>query len=315
MHSILFSVYRSLNNVYSGWILWNLFLAFIPLLMSFALFRRQSLSTTRFVVICFVLGFMGTVGTLLRTPRVVRLFVQRIEQVNFMSVATLLELLWLLLIVGLVSAMGIWLFKRDATLRTALWVVSFATFIAFLPNAPYVLTDIIHLIRGVSTQFIPTWIVVVVIIPLHISAIALAFEAYVISILNLCEYIKRRAGRGWVLPVELTIHALSALGIYLGRFLRLNSWDLVVDPGNVVLDTLNTLGSKRPLAVIVITFVMLATLYWVMKQITLGLWLRFYFVQQGIDLLDIPKLVFVSELTTEEGRSPKPSTEIFPDEG
>lgn len=281
--------------------------------MSYALFRRQTLSTTRFVVICFVLGFMGTVGTLLRTPRVLRSLIRQIDQVDFMGGTTLLHLLWLLLIFLLVLAMGLWLLKRDATLRTALWVFSFVTFIAFLPNAPYVLTDIIHLIRGVSTRFIPTWIVVVVIIPLHITAIALAFEAYVISILNLGDYIKQRTGRQWVLPVELTIHLLSAVGIYLGRFLRLNSWDLVVAPGNVVVDTLNSLGSRRPVAVIVITFVMLTILYWVMKQVTLGLWLRFYFVRQRIDLADISKLRLQTESAIPVSPDGNQSPETSPD--
>jgi uncharacterized membrane protein len=61
----------------------------------------------------------------------------------------------------------------------------------------------------------------------------------------------------------------------MGRFRRFNSWDLVTDPGNVLLITLNDLTAKRPLAVIAVSFVGLTILYWLVKQINLGLMLRF----------------------------------------
>ena len=35
MHWIFVNIYDGINNVYSGWIWWNLFLAFIPMLLSF----------------------------------------------------------------------------------------------------------------------------------------------------------------------------------------------------------------------------------------------------------------------------------------
>ena len=185
--------------------------------------------------------------------------------------------------------MNFWLFRKDKTLKSVLWGIGFVTFIFFLPNAPYVLTDIIHLIRGTSSGLIPTWVVALVFIPLHVTAIALAFEAYVLSILNLNEYLRERAGKLWILPTELTIHLLSAIGIYLGRFLRFNSWDVVADPSSLLTSTLNTLTSKRPLAVIAVTFLILTVLYWVAKQITLGLRARFYLASQGIDMFDLPE--------------------------
>lgn len=97
-------------------------------------------------------------------------------------------------------------------------------FIAFLPNAPYVLTDIIHLIRGARVAQIPIWVIALVFIPVHVTAIVLGFQAYVISILNLAYYLKQQGAKALILPTELLIHALSAIGIYLGRFIRFNSW-------------------------------------------------------------------------------------------
>ncbi|AFY37727.1 protein of unknown function DUF1361 [[Leptolyngbya] sp. PCC 7376] len=288
LKSLFFSIYAALNNVYSGWILWNLFLAFLPLLMSVVLFRRQTLTKWKLFGACFGLGFIGIVGTQLRTPWVIDLVLNKVDRAIATNPAMLLNALWFGAIIVFTLTLNFWLFRKEKTLKSGLWWIGFVCFICFLPNAPYVLTDIIHLIRGTSSGLIPTWVVALVFIPLHVTAIAVAFEAYVLSILNLNDYLRERAGKLWILPTELTIHLLSAIGIYLGRFLRFNSWDVVVDPTSVVASTLNTLTSKRPLAVIGVTFLILAVLYWVMKQITLGLRLRFYLAKQGIDIFDLP---------------------------
>ncbi|HEY9659080.1 MAG TPA: DUF1361 domain-containing protein [Allocoleopsis sp.] len=212
MVSILYSIRAAFSDVYSGWILWNLFLAFIPLVLSF------------------------------------------------------------------------WLYRRTSTSRSLLWWLAFTIFIAFLPNAPYLLTDIIHLIRG--TRFVSTWLIALVFVPLHVVAIVLGFETYVVSLINQDYYLKRQGAGRFILWSELLTHALCAIGIFMGRFRRFNSWDLVTDPGSIVLITLDDLTSKLPLVVIAITFVILAGLYWIFKQITLGLALKAKYARMGKDVLD-----------------------------
>lgn len=194
------------GGIYSGWIAWNLFLAFIPLVLSF------------------------------------------------------------------------WLFRRKNNYRSYIWWIVFAVYFAFLPNAPYLLTDIIHLIRGIREGF-SAWIITLVFIPLHLFAIIAGTEAYVVSLINQSNYVKRQLSEKWVVWSELLTHALCAVGIYMGRFQRFNSWDLVTDPDNVLLTTINDLTSKRPLLVMFITFVVLTVLYWVMKQITLGLVMRIRYLR------------------------------------
>lgn len=283
MRWLLLDIASAFNNVYSGWILWNLFLAFVPLLLSFGLFRRQVIAKGWWWAAALTVAGFGIVGLLPRVPRAARgLF--NLLQVS--GTINPLRLLWLLVIIALAAALSIRIFKKQQTTQGWLWWVGLVVFFAFLPNAPYVLTDIIHLIRGTSSGEIPVWVVALVFIPLHAAAILLGFEAYVISILNLAIYLKQYGARALILPVELTIHALCAVGIYLGRFLRFNSWDLVTDPTSVLVDTLDVLTSKRPAAVIFVTFVILASLYWVMKQITLGLKLRIRYARQGLDALD-----------------------------
>lgn len=211
MEYVLRNALRALE-IHSGWILWNLFLAFIPLVLSFWLFRRKA-------------------------PR----------------------RLW--------------------------WWVGLVVFISFLPNAPYLLTDIIHLIRATRSGYSAA-VIAVFVIPVHVTAILLGIEAYVIAVMNQGYYLRQHNAARFVLPAELIIHALSAVGIYLGRFIRFNSWDLVTRPDEVLLITLDQLTSRRPVLVMAVTFVILTVVYWILKQITIGLLLRVRYARQGRDPLE-----------------------------
>jgi uncharacterized membrane protein len=143
-------------------------------------------------------------------------------------------------------------------------------FIAFLPNAPYLLTDIIHLIEAIRDYY-SVWIITLVMIPPHLLAIAAGFEAYVLSLINLSYYLQRQGVGKFVIWAELMTHALCAVGVYLGRFKRFNTWDFITQPDDLARSVMDDLTAKRPVLVMAVTFVVLAVLYWLMKQVTLGL--------------------------------------------
>ena len=287
MNAILRDVSAAFDNVYSGWILWNLFLAFLPLFLSFLLFRRKDLSPVKLTLAIGTISAIGIIGLWPRLPRVMRAQIRLMEALSTGDHTAQLKVIWWIFL-GLISlAMSLLLFKRETSRRTALWWLGLIAFIAFLPNAPYLLTDIIHLIRATSTGGLRVWVVVLIFIPLHTLAILVGFEAYVLSLLNQAYYLKQRGRERYILPTELLIHALSAIGIYLGRFVRLNSWDLATDPTSVLGVALDTLTTKRPAAVVFVTFLILSSLYWIMKQITLGLKLRVYYGRRGIDAIDL----------------------------
>ncbi len=287
MNSILRDVSAAFDNVYSGWILWNLFLAFLPLFLSFLLFRRKELSPTKVTLSVSAISAIGIIGLWPRLPRVMNAQMQLMEALSDGDRPAQLKIIWWIALCLISLAMSLFLFKREKSRRTALWWLGLIAFIAFLPNAPYLLTDIIHLIRATSRGSLRIWVVVLVFIPLHTLAILAGFEAYVLSLLNQAYYLKQKGNGRYILPTELLFHALSAVGIYLGRFVRLNSWDLATDPTGVVGIALNTLTTKRPAAVVFVTFIILSGLYWIMKQITLGLKLRVYYSRKGIDAIDL----------------------------
>ncbi len=183
-------------------------------------------------------------------------------------------IIWNLFLAFIPLALSFWLYRRRTKVRSLLWWVAFLVFLAFLPNAPYLLTDIIHLIRATRMGY-SVWIIVLIFMPLHLFAILAGFQAYVISVMNQSSYLKRIGADKFVVWSELITHALCAIGVYMGRFLRFNSWDLATDPGNVLLVTLDDVTAKKPLLVIFISFIVLTVLYWLTKQVNLGLLLRF----------------------------------------
>ena len=215
MESILTDALEAFNE-YSGWIVWNLFLAFIPLFLSF------------------------------------------------------------------------WLFLRRTKKRSLLWWIGFVAFISFLPNASYLLTDIIHLIAAIRAGY-SIWITTLIFIPLHLLAIALGWEAYVVSLINQGYYLKKQGAGKFIFSSELLTHALSAVGIFMGRFRRFNSWDLVTKPNILLASTIDDLTTKKPLLVIAITFIVLTTLYWLTKQVTLGTIFRIKQFLYSIDSQNKPK--------------------------
>jgi uncharacterized membrane protein len=179
---------------------------------------------------------------------------------------------WNLILALLPLALSVWLF-RLASKRSPLWWAGMLAFVAFLPNAPYVLTDLIHLVQEIQENdslFLNT----LVVIPKYVLFELIGVEAYVLALINLGYYLKREGLGRYILQTELVLHGLSAIGVYLGRFDRFNSWDLVINLHRVLHNVVGSLLDERPLILITIGFVGITGLYWVLKQITLALILQ-----------------------------------------
>lgn len=175
---------------------------------------------------------------------------------------------WNLFLAFIPLALSVWLFRRGRG-RSWVWWLGFLVFYAFLPNAPYLLTDVIHLIDDIRT-IQSVWVITLILIPVYVLVILSGFEAYVISLINLGYYLHRIDKSQWILWVELITHALCAIGVYWGRFLRFNSWDFITQPDALLTTGVEELLGKQPIVIILITFAILTGLYWIMKRVSLG---------------------------------------------
>jgi uncharacterized membrane protein len=159
-------------------------------------------------------------------------------------------LLWNLFLAA-VPAVAARLFVNAAESKSlaVVQICWFALWLMFLPNAPYIVTDFVHL---EELPPIPLWYDVALLASCAGTGLLLGYS----SLADVQAVITRRfsAWSGWA--VALTALFLSAFGIYLGRFLRWNSWDAVTNPLELLSDisrhALDPLYHPRTIGVTVI---------------------------------------------------------------
>jgi uncharacterized membrane protein len=139
-----------------------------------------------------------------------------------------LFLAWIPFILAYFAHLVSW---RKTTLYFIIPVIAFLWLI-FFPNAPYMLTDLQDLARRSFDA--PLWYDVIIVVWASWTGMLLG----VISLYLMQDIIIRTFGRtpGWVFV--FLISALSSFGIYIGRFVRLNSWDILQNPTEVAQDIL-----------------------------------------------------------------------------
>ena len=147
------------------------------------------------------------------------------------------RIIWNLFLAFIPLTLSFYLF-RPQVIRNLFWWILLLIFIAFVPNAPYVLTDSIHIIE-LSQQDYPLWTVFSIVIPQYVLFISIGFEAYVISLDRIEKYLAPTFKERIIF--KAIAHSLSVVGIYIGRFERFNSWDFVTKPGMVLLTTIKDL--------------------------------------------------------------------------
>jgi uncharacterized membrane protein len=244
VHSVL-----SIINDSMPFMLWNSFLALIPLALAYAVFKKDAKKS-------LVVSGVALLLAIPRLPSVVRTVSAMILSMSVTS----------LIIIFCVSAVMVWLCVMSPYKRRAQFTCGAALFVIFLPNAPYVLTDVIHLIETIRVYPSETLLTVVA-MPLYAAFMLLGFGAYVLSLIALRHYLHGRASRRASLVVELTLHALSALGIYLGRFLRFNSWDVATMPDTIVRESLGRMLNTNAVLTVLTTFVIIMVLYTVGRTV------------------------------------------------
>jgi uncharacterized membrane protein len=93
----------------------------------------------------------------------------------------------------------------------------------FFPNAPYIFTDVIHLTRTGAGVF---WVDLTIILNCALTGFVVGF----VSLYLMQSLVARIYGSlsSWLFIAAVA--GLSGFGVYLGRILRLNSWDVIARP-------------------------------------------------------------------------------------
>jgi uncharacterized membrane protein len=152
-----------------------------------------------------------------------------------------LFLAWIPLLFALALEVG----RRHSLGAFALTALG-AGWLLFLPNAPYIATDIVHL--GDEHYLGPFWLDLTT---LFVAAACGGLVGF-LSLVLVQRTVRERVGPAVAWAFVVATITVTSFGIYLGRIVRLNSWDVVTRPrvlGDEVLERLaDPLAYPRMLA-------------------------------------------------------------------
>ena len=142
-----------------------------------------------------------------------------------------LFLIWNLFLAAVPYFITTYLKFKSSTSKLS-FAVLFIIWLLFLPNAPYIITDLMHL---KFHQFMYLWLDILIILLLAVNGLVL----FVLTMLDmerlLAKFLKKRSS---IKIVVFSLCFLCGFGIYIGRFLRFNSWDIIQNPNHLFKDIL-----------------------------------------------------------------------------
>lgn len=118
--------------------------------------------------------------------------------------------------------------------RWLLLIPLLALWLLFFPNAPYILTDLVHLR---ARPPIPLWFDILLILSFAIHGLLLGLA----SLHEVHQLLLQRIKPLWTWTLLTGALLAAAYGVYLGRYLRWNSWDILQQPQALLHDVLQPL--------------------------------------------------------------------------
>jgi uncharacterized membrane protein len=178
-------------------------------------FSRARLTLVFVLAVSISLSILLVVGRVAMTGRLQFLF-----------------LIWNLFLALIPFALSTLLGIAKGPLRTRMLLPVGAAWLLFFPNAPYLVTDLFHL---EPRPGVPLWYDLALILSCAWNGLMLAYA----SLTDMQRLVQLRLGfwAGWVFAALALL--LSSFGIYLGRYLRFNSWDVLANPLTLFYDIVN----------------------------------------------------------------------------
>ncbi len=109
---------------------------------------------------------------------------------------------------------------RKSTIRSSLFMVCW---LLFFPNAPYILTDLFHLIQYSP---VPLWYDLILLLSFAWTGLITGF----VSLMEVQHFFQIKFGKILSWGAALFALILGSFGVYLGRYGRFNSWDIIANP-------------------------------------------------------------------------------------
>lgn len=143
-----------------------------------------------------------------------------------------LFLIWNLFLAWIPFVLAV-LIKRNKENRI-LVAIFLIGFIAFLPNSSYIVTDLIHITSSPEKL---VWFDLIMITAFALAGLMLYFS----SIKILLRSFNLDTAKYYL--CYFLIILISSYGVFIGRFLRFNSWDILAQPLDLVTGSIDALSN------------------------------------------------------------------------
>lgn len=141
-------------------------------------------------------------------------------------------------------------------------IILLAVWLLFFPNAPYILTDLFHL-RLKSSM--PKWFDLILILSFAWTGLVFGF----LSLWDIEGILAKSLSQIWISLISVSLLFIGSFGIYLGRYLRWNSWDIIGEPFNLLYDIadrlINPFDHPRTWGVTIFMGIFLNMIYWTFR--------------------------------------------------
>lgn len=148
------------------------------------------------------------------------------ETTSYIFLAWNLFLAWIPLFMAWIGRMQA---KRGASVYQLVPVL--LLWLLFFPNAPYIITDILHFRHRPE---IAGWYDVSMLMAFSWTGLIMG----IVSLIKIELIVKGLFGKVQAVLFVFVSLLLAGLGVYIGRFLRWNSWDILRDPFALMRDIL-----------------------------------------------------------------------------
>jgi uncharacterized membrane protein len=136
---------------------------------------------------------------------------------------TYLFLFWNLILAFIPYLVSEVMLRTDFERRKWLFWFMLGLWLLFFPNSPYILTDLFHLKPKVGAPF---WYDLMLLLSYSFNGFFLGF----LSLLSIEKMITHYYSETWSKFVAITSLVACSVGVYVGRYLRWNSWDVFTKP-------------------------------------------------------------------------------------
>jgi uncharacterized membrane protein len=152
---------------------------------------------------------------------------------------------------------------NDAIKKNFQWIL-LTGWLIFFPNALYIITDLVHLKERYP---VPIWFDIILIISAALNGL---FFAYI----SLCQvelFLRSKFDNKKTILILFLFLFLGSFGVYIGRFLRWNSWDIVMNPSGLAFEVLqhiiNPFHHPRTWGMTIILTFFFSIFYFIIKKL------------------------------------------------